>query len=250
MLYHPSQFYHFMELHNIPVRIITNDNKGTPIPYAVIGSGSKNIILTARHHCCESTGNYIMEGMVDEFLRRPMENYRITAIPFIDADGVVNGDQGKNRHPHDHNRDYIEDSLYNGVKAVKTLIGKGDVNYVFDLHSPWHQYGRNDKLFIVRKFPEELEKFRRIGRFFEEEITHEAMRYQTVNDIDPDVEWNKIGPHIQCGAYCGDFSSVELAFTLETTYFGEVGNVISQEKLVETGRCFMRAVKKYDASRG
>jgi hypothetical protein len=245
MLYHPSRFYRFAEAHGIAVRVFGSDNKGTPIPYSVIGSGGRNIILTARHHCCESTGNYIMEGIIDEFINSPLDGFRITAIPFIDADGVVNGDQGKNRAPHDHNRDYGEGSLYNGVKAVKSLLAEGDVAAVFDLHSPWHLGGRNDKVFIVRKLHGEQEKMIRFGRLFEAEITPEAMKYSTANDIDPGVEWNTVSEHITCGLYASDFPSVKLAFTLETTYFGEADNIVSQDRLVETGRCFYRAVKRY-----
>ena len=48
-----------------------------------------------------------------------------------------------------------------------------------------------------------------------------------------------------CGSFCRDIPGVELAFTLETTYFGEPGNVVSQEKLVATGRCFLEGFRKY-----
>ncbi len=246
MLYHPSRFYRFAELHGIPVRTLGPDNKGTPIPYVCIGSGPNNIILTARHHCCESTGNYIMEGMLDEFIKSPIPGCRVTAIPFIDADGVVRGDQGKNRRPHDHNRDYTENPLYNGVKAVMSLMAAGDVRYVFDLHSPWHFTGRNDKLFFVRNDVFEREKFIKIGMLLEEEITPDAMAYSSYNDIDAGVEWNNVKNNIQCSSYCGRFPSIELSFSLETPYFGEDGNVVSQDKLVETGRCLMRAIAKYD----
>lgn len=249
MLYHPSQFHKFAELHGLRVRTLTADNKGTPIPYVRVGEGERTIILTARHHCCEATGDYIMEGIIDEYLRSPLEGCSILAIPFIDADGVVAGDQGKNRNPHDHNRDYLDEPLYNGVRAVQSLMRSERVLAVFDLHSPWHIGGRNDKVFIVRKLSEELESMKRFGKCLEAEITPGAMKYDSANDIDPGVDWNKCGPHISCGSYCGDFEGVELSFTLETTYFGEPGNIVSQDRLVETGRCFMRAINRYFGGR-
>ncbi|MCI8387618.1 MAG: hypothetical protein HFE63_04040 [Clostridiales bacterium] len=246
MLYHPSRFYKFAELRRLPVNIITTDNKGTPIPSVTVGSGERNIILTARHHACEATGDYVMEGIIDEFLKSPMDGFRITAIPFIDADGVVNGDQGKNRTPHDHNRDYLDEPLYNGVRAVQTLLAKGDVAAVFDLHSPWHIGGRNDTQFIVRKTFESRDEMIKFGHLFELETTTEAMNYKLENDIDPNVDWNKVlTTATTCGTYAGTYESVKLGFTLETTYFGEVGNVVSQDKIIESGRCFYRAVKRY-----
>ena len=244
MLYHPSRFHLFAERHGIHVKHLCDDNKGTPIPFAEIGEGERTVILTARHHACEATGDYVMEGIIEEYLKAPLPGVKLVAIPFIDADGVVAGDQGKERRPHDHNRDYGE-FLYNGTRAVKSLMDKGGVLAVFDLHSPWHRYGRNDKAFCVRKLPEALDKMKLFGSCFEAEIDENSLKYSTADDIDPGVEWNKVGPHTTCGTFCSDYPGVELGFTLETTYFGEVGNVVSQDKLVGLGRCFWRGFVRY-----
>jgi hypothetical protein len=37
----------------------------------------------------------------------------------------------------------------------------------------------------------------------------------------------------------------KLAFTLESAYFGTEDNKVSAERLIELGRCFARAVRKY-----
>ena len=44
-------------------------------------------------------------------------------VPFTDYDGAQAGDQGKNRAPHDHNRDYVE-FLYPETKAITEWIGR------------------------------------------------------------------------------------------------------------------------------
>ena len=246
MLYHPSRFHKFCELHKLPLRILTADNKGTPIPFVTLGNdGDKSVILTARHHCCEATGNYIMEGILDEYLRCPTKGIKLIAVPFVDADGVVAGDQGKNRHPHDHNRDYIDEPLYNGVRSVIELMRKENPIAVFDLHSPWHTGGRNDKVFFVRGIPEMRDRMIELAGYFGQMITPEAMKYDIADDIDPGVEWNNIDKHITCGSYASDVQGNIFGFSLETTYFGEVGNVVSQAKLVETGRCFWRGFELY-----
>lgn len=70
------------------------------------------VLLSSRHHACESIATYALEGLLDAVLaddalgRRWRERWQIVAMPFADKDGVEDGDQGKNRQPHDHNRDY------------------------------------------------------------------------------------------------------------------------------------------------
>lgn len=249
MLYHPSRFMKFAELHGLRVRHLCDDNKGAPILMTTVGEGSRNILLTSRHHCCESTGDYIIEGIIDEFMKHPIPDCRITAIPFIDADGVIAGDQGKNRRPHDHNRDY-GDWLYSGTRAVRDIVAKGDVIAAFDLHSPWHISGRNDKVFCVRNSVKNVDDMKLFGKCFESSITPDAMIYRTENDIDPNEDWNDANKTTNCGSYCLKIAGVPLAFSLETTYFGEDGNVVSQDKLVATGRCFLEGFRKYLIEKG
>jgi hypothetical protein len=37
----------------------------------------------------------------------------------------------------------------------------------------------------------------------------------------------------------------DLAFTLESAYFGKTDNIVSSARLVALGRCFARTIKKY-----
>ncbi len=185
-----------------------------------------------------------MEGIIDEYLKNPLPGVKITAIPFIDADGVVRGDQGKDRRPHDHNRDYGE-FIYNGTRAVRSIMDAGGVIAAFDFHSPCHRYGRNDKVFCVRKLPEKLDDMILFGKCFESETGEDLLKYSTSDDIDPGVEWNKVGPHTTFGTFCSDYPSVRLGFTLETTYFGEPGNEVTEERLIGLGKSFWRGFVKY-----
>lgn len=240
MLYPPFRFIRFAELHGLRVRTLCEDTRGTPIPYTVIGSGSRNILVCARHHCCESTGNSVMEGIMEEFLAAPIPDCRLTVVPFVDADGTVAGDQGKNRRPHDHNRDYLS-PIYPGVRAIRDIAQRGDLLAAFDLHAPWHLSGRNDTLFCVSKLPEQRARLARFSQLFEEAITPDAASYHASDNIPLGVEWNQDGPHYTCATFCGDCGAA-LAFTLESAYFGrEDGIPITQERLTESGRCFLRA---------
>ena len=68
------------------------------------------VLITARHHACEMMASYVMEGIIESILNdkncSPLRvNTEFIFIPFIDKDGVENGEQWKNLIPRDHNRD-------------------------------------------------------------------------------------------------------------------------------------------------
>ena len=100
--------------------------------------------FTARHHACETSANAPMEGVVEAILSRTPEgewlrdNADCVFVPFMDKDGVENGDQGKNRRPYDHNRDYLK-GRYTSVRALKELLirdSEGKQIVFIDMHSP------------------------------------------------------------------------------------------------------------------
>ncbi|MBL8027337.1 MAG: T9SS type A sorting domain-containing protein [Fibrobacteres bacterium] len=103
------------------------------------------IFLSSRHHACETTGSWVLEGMLEAALandtlgRWCRDKLEILAVPLIDKDGVELGEQGKGRTPHDHNRDYITIPLYNSVRAVKAqlpVLGDTLLRLGLDIHSP------------------------------------------------------------------------------------------------------------------
>jgi hypothetical protein len=202
-------------------------------------------VLTARHHACESTGNYVLEGVLTEFLGNPIPNTKILCVPFMDYDGVVDGDQGKSRCPWDHNRDYSNDkqSIYKETLRIKEYVEQNGCSYGFDFHSPWHVGGVNHCAFVVQNSFEKLDKLNTFGVLFEKEITKQSFQYYHANDYPFKTGWN------QGGATFANYMKLreenEIAFTLETAYFGAQDNIISQENMVEMGRCFARALAKY-----
>lgn len=120
------------------------DTEVLRVPCRRKGAAKWLYVFTARHHACETTASYVMEGVIDELLSGSpdaewmRDNADCVFVPFMDKDGVEEGDQGKNRRPHDHNRDYIQ-GVYTSVRAVKDLIvGESNGRQIafFDLHSP------------------------------------------------------------------------------------------------------------------
>ena len=108
--------------------------KGRPVEAGrfgrIDGRAKYRMFVTSRHHCAET--------------RWMRENIEIRAVPFVDKDGVVDGDQGKNRRPYDHCRDYNDDrpSIHPEIKAIREMLEKwakesGAPSVVMDLHCPW-----------------------------------------------------------------------------------------------------------------
>ena len=69
------------------------------------------------------------------------------------------------------------------------------------------------------------------------------MKYFRKDDYPPCTKWNQ--PSTSFGYMVNNRQECNLAFTLESTYFGEESNKVYAEKLVELGKCFAKAVKKY-----
>ncbi len=244
MLYHPQRFFDFCEKRGVNFDIFCVSEKGRNVPCLKFGNGSKHVLLTARHHACESTGSYVLEGVLDELLTDIPDEIVITCVPFIDYDGVVDGDQGKGRIPHDHNRDYIrEDSIYNTTHRIKTNIEENGIYAGFDFHSPWHLYEQNDAVFIVNNEHNKKEEIERFKTLLKESLIPGSMMYYGEDDYEPGQDWNKIG-----GKSFSRFvmtQGAKLGFTLETAYFGREGNEFSEERALNLGRSFAKAIKKY-----
>ena len=86
---------------------------------------------------------------IGEWLR---EHVEFLIVPFVDKDGVENGDQGKNRRPHDHNRDYGGESIYPGVRALRELVDRwsgGRLHFALDMHCPWIRGEHNEVIYFV-----------------------------------------------------------------------------------------------------
>ncbi len=246
MIYSPNMFSSFCRQHQIEEKSLCTSRKGRTVPYIEIGEGEEVLFLTARHHACESTGNYVIEGIVERFLEKPIDGLRIICVPFVDLDGVIDGDQGKLRAPHDHNRDYKVDtpSIYPSTRAIKGLASENKIRYAFDCHAPWHVGGENDSVFLVRNSHEKDALIERFARLFEESITPDSLPYKASNDHGADVSWNKTDDSTFVN-YILRTAGAEIAFTLETAYFTAQGTTFSQKRATELGRCYAEAIRKY-----
>ncbi len=119
--------------------------EGRDIPLIVIGNQNarRSIVLTARHHSCETVASFTLEGMLsylmDDVGAEFLSKYCIYAVPLVDIDGVENGEQGKGRGGQDHNRDYGV-GTYPEITAITTFFPEifktQKLVAFFDSHNP------------------------------------------------------------------------------------------------------------------
>lgn len=245
LLYHPDRFYDFAHRHHLSPEELCRSRKGRSVPCLHFGAGERQLVLTARHHACEATGSYVLEGVLEALLANPLDTISVFCVPFVDFDGVVDGDQGKNRDPYDHNRDYdpAKAPIYPESAAIRAFADNHIIHFGVDFHSPWHIGADNDTVFVVQNSIPHLDRFDRFGQLLENAITPQAVAYHHANDMAPETGWNIRGA--QCSTYLSSKPENLLAFTLETTYFGTYDNVVTEERLLELGHCFADALHSY-----
>ncbi len=246
MLYQPARFMEFAYKNKLVLEQLTLSEKGRPVPLLRLGQAENSLLLTARHHCCESTANYVLEGMLEYFLANPWPGHQILALPFMDLDGVLAGDQGKNREPHDHNRDYHEAPIYQSTAALMDYTADQKIKYFFDLHAPWHLGGQNDTCFMVHKGGIALAEYEKLAQILASLTAADpaSMQFQAGNYIADGVGWNSASAPT-CAAYFASQPAVRLGCTFEICYFGSPDNQVSQERLVRFGNHLARALVTY-----
>ncbi len=230
--------------------VLTKSEKGRNLPLLTFGKGKKNIIFTARHHCCEASGSYTLDGVVSAILknhRSMLDSYTFHIIPFTDIDGVENGDQGKNRIPHDHNRDYTDNPIYNYTQAIYKYTENLDITCFIDFHSPWCWGGPDDEPHIhlgpsVEPTPDLQEEFAKI------------LSEITLADDCNNIKYKNIISHLGDSANKAESQNAKnffklrrnanIALTVETPYSGNFEKGYTVEQMHYWGEQIAEALSK------
>ena len=216
------------------------------------GGATTRLILTARHHSCEMIASYVMEGLLEEALGDAWyrEKVEIAAVPFMDKDGVEDGDQGKNRKPRDHNRDYSGDSLYASTKAMREFAPKwsdGKLKLAMDLHCPTLRGPSNETSYFVGNENEtSWAKIARLSELFEAGQTTPGL-YRAKDNMPYGTGWNKASNFSQglsFGRWALDLPGSPAGTTLEVSYANSNGVTITAATARSLGRDLARAIRK------
>lgn len=211
------------------------------------------VLLTCRHHACEMMANYALEGIIESVLgdRWLRENVEVLAIPFVDKDGAEDGDQGKNRKPRDHNRDYSGKSAHPSVQAIRDFVpewSEGRLRFAMDMHCPWIRGGLNERIYFVGG--EDQENWQEVKRFSKvlEAVRTGPLLYSSRNNLPFGKSWNTAENWAQgmsCSRWAGTLPGIWLATSIEIPYATASREVVTAESARALGGDLARAMQKY-----
>ncbi len=221
------------------------------------GDAPYRVLVTARHHACEAMADYVMEGLLESILADNEDGYwfrrnvEILAIPFVDKDGVEEGDQGKNRKPHDHNRDYLGKSVHASVAALRTFVpnwSNGKLKAAFDLHCPHIRGPHNEVVYIVGSEDERMwQRQSEFGRLLEK-VQSGPLVYRASDNLPFGQAWNtgnNTGSNMSFGQWAGDLEGIRLEASFEFPYANAGGQTVTPDGARTFGRSLAKALRGY-----
>jgi hypothetical protein len=223
------------------------------------GQPKYRVLVTCRHHCCEMMASWTLEGIMAAVLAEGddgpwfRENVELLVLPLMDKEGVEDGDQGKNRKPHDHNRDYLGESIYPAVAALREFVPKwsqGRLQLALDLHCPWIRgggdgQGSNEQVVLVGNRSAEMwERQQQFGRVLEKVQTGPLV-YSTKHNIPWGKAWNTGTEPKSCSSWAALLPGMRMAVTIEIPYANAGGKPVTAESAQSLGRDVSRAMRRY-----
>lgn len=205
------------------------------------GNAKYRIVITARHHASEMMANYVLEGIISFFLENEeqgkwfRENVEALIVPFVDKDGVQEGEQGKGRRGRDHNRDYSGTSIYAATEALRTYVplwSKGKLVAGIDLHCPWIRGGKHEVIHQAGMDDDsKWKEQKKLSVLLEKATADSTLMYFSANDIPFGSDWNTssntaVGDSFR--DWIAKIDGVKLATTLEIPYANASGRAVTQ----------------------
>lgn len=214
------------------------------------------VLITARNHANEMMTNYVLEGIIESvlneinlsFLREAVE---FMIIPFVDKDGVEDGDQGKNRKPWDHNRDYNENSIYPETRALMTEVdhwSNNKLKVVLDLHCPMMTGYDASHIFLIGSRDKKIQQ--------QEEVFAEILDKNSVGDLKFHKEhlmkygksWNVGSNYTEgttCAAWGATIPGIAYSQTIEFPYANISGVSVSKDGARTFGKTIAYSLQEY-----
>ncbi len=236
----------------LQLETLTKTRKGRDVPILRIGERNKKaryaIAITSRHHCCEMMASYAVEGLIEGALaddaagRWLRANVEFLVVPFMDTDGAEDGDQGKNRAPFDHNRDYaVAPPRYPEVAALKERLpawSAGRPLVFLDLHDPALRTDIHETVHFLE--PEERDMAARMDKLcsYLERDQQGPILYRKAHNLHFGAGYNT---HIErpsplSAGWARSLSNTLLGCTVEIAYANAAGCEVNAHSGKELGR--------------
>ncbi|PCJ60032.1 MAG: peptidase M14 [Planctomycetota bacterium] len=241
-------------------KILCTTTKGREAEYVLLGDKKIDpkfrVAVTSRHHCCEMMATYSLEGILNWVLNDSdaqwlRENVHFIFIPFVDKDGVEEGDQGKNRKPRDHGRDYAGESIYSTTKAIRELIPSWSENNLtigLDLHCPHISGGSNEYIYLVGSADEDNAAQQMQFMEMLEANAKGPLPIHASDFLPFGVAWNVASSYTAGKAFSHwttEMSSIKLGASIEVPYANAKGVEVNQTSARSFGQDLGRALDQY-----
>lgn len=267
MAYTQSNFDEFIAKHRknpfLTTGVLCQSERGRQVEKISIRSPRKKapkhrVLITARHHACEMMASYELEGIIDAVLSDDKdmkwlrENVEFLIVPFMDKDGVEDGDQGKYRKPRDHNRDYSDASLYASTGTLRKTVpdwAEGKLVIGLDLHCPYINGKDHENTHLVGSpDPEFAANQKKFASMIERNVKGELSFVADINFLAFGTSWNKASNTTQGKSFNQWVRGVEgvtLPVTIEFPYAINRGEMITAENARAFGRDIAAAIREY-----
>ena len=234
--------------------------EGRDVPLLQIEHDQKKadfcVALTSRHHACEMMASYTLEGLVEGILANDesgqwlRDHVSFLIAPFMDTDGVERGDQGKNRAPHDHNRDYRGEPIYAEIKAWKNRVpswSAGRSLVCVDFHCPALCGPVHESIFFVE--PEDRRQAARMDELSEclwnAQTTGGLARHPNKLPFGCGFNSTSASEKSTNSAWSASLPNTLLGVSLEVAYANASGSEVNAESARQLGRDFAVALKDW-----
>ena len=257
--YTPEMWYSFI---NAPHKgryetgVLCKSPKGRDVPFFRImpkeSAPKLSVVVSCRHHCSEAPAGYVVEGITAAFLEDSelgqwlRDNIELHVVPFVDIDGAVEGDQGKWRLPHDHNRDYTE-FRYPETAALASLIAETQPDIYLDCHNP-KLYKYNDN-YIYTPYRENPNPKEFVFSSLLEKYQEGGLNYRTSDNLPFGTSWNS-SSNYQDGLNAtqwvyANIQDIKVARTIEFPFAYSNGALVYPGKLRQFGHGIARTLKAF-----
>jgi hypothetical protein len=268
--YLASDFHAFLDRYpdhpDLRTGVLCQTSEGRDVEVLYLGARTApafRVLLTARHHACESIASYCLEGLMEAVLgdgeggRWLREHVALMVVPFVDKDGVEDGDQGKSRHPHDHNRDYgtyqnpRAPSLYTVPAALRQQVpgwSKGKLRVALDFHCPWIRGEHNEAIYFVGS--PNKDHWAHVTAFASvlEAVQTGPLPYHREDNLPFGEAWNTVDNVAEgrpFSRWAAHLSGVKVASTIEIPYANVDSETVTADKARALGRDVARAIWHY-----
>lgn len=212
------------------------------------------VLLAARHHACETMASYGLEGILESVLadtdegRWFRQQVEFLVVPFMDKDGVEEGDQGKGRQPRDHNEDYAGESSHASVRALRDLVprwSQGRLRLALDMHCPSIRGGWHEQIYFVCRRENAWPEVQHFSAILKAVQTG-PLRFN-LNATDSNAKWRTSpdSDSAKFAGWAGRLPGVRLATTIEIPYANAGGGEVTAETARALGRDVARAVRRF-----